>query len=263
MSLSQGLNMPKKAGVTRGRGSKRRGDISPSFKKKGSRIKDFYIRKGFTREHLADLLGVHVTAIYSWERGEYEPKPDTCIRLANLADGSEWEYAKDFLSWAGVELKTMEQIADNLSAERTTSSAVNVFIPSLELDTEQMQFPAALIDNPASTRFLFVPYLDEGIFKKGDIVLIDTLVTDIRKIADLEMIAVSVGDNKKAPFSLVIGRLAKQVSGTGEIYMLAREGAKSLFLADKERAYLPLLGRVVAWIRASDGSVKKIDKANQ
>ena len=77
--------------------------------RKGAFIKEFRESKGWSAEELAEKLGVNLTAVYSWERGEYHVSAENYIQLANLAAG-DWRYMNAFLSIAGVAPEALEAI---------------------------------------------------------------------------------------------------------------------------------------------------------
>ena len=53
-----------------------------------NRIKELRIEKGLTQAELAELLGVHQTAVGKYEREELEPNIDTLIKLSHIFEST-------------------------------------------------------------------------------------------------------------------------------------------------------------------------------
>src|SRR5216684_8863561 len=237
-------------------GRKRKGAPTAAERAEAATIRGFREAKNWTQEQLAKRLGLDgATAIYAWERAAYGPSPGTCIRLANLAVGVEWKYTEYFLSKAGVDLLTLEQIADKLPKGRALPSDANVEIYSLREPKEMLPFPRSLIPNEASTRFVRLRESFSDRIRQGDILLIDTLETDLRKLGEQSLVAISSGKDTDPDF----GFLNEQNATVDEIpvfhFMLTRPDGGDFFLGSSTGSRPPdlirenlVLGRVVAWI---------------
>jgi transcriptional regulator with XRE-family HTH domain len=237
-------------------------------KKKGTaevaaRIKAFRVDRGWSHAELAKILGLTgPNAIYSWENRQYDPSPETFLKLANLA-GSSWEYTKDFLRFAGVKVETLEQVGDRLRGERTFSAEENVFINALEKSAEALPFNAWMIANQASTRFLRLDGEDVHPFEVGDIVLVDPTETDLRKLNEDDFIAYSVEGHHH------IGFLTKSNAHPNETRFLLRRTAthRNIYMGDsmgsgpvKGIHGQSVLGRIVGWIRQPHAHPKRTQR---
>jgi len=88
------------------------------------RIKEARVKKGLSQNQLAKAIGVHVTNISRYERGENRPTSDVLTKLANeldvtadyLMDGSMDDKAQSSIS--DKELLTQFQKVSLLSNER-------------------------------------------------------------------------------------------------------------------------------------------------
>ncbi len=256
--------MSKKRGK-RTRHPVRQGGGSPAVEKaiptaaekaeRAAMIKGFRETKRWTREVLAERLGLDgVTAVYAWERAAYEPSAETYVRLANWSTGAEWKYMEWFLSRAGLDLRTLEQVADMLPKGRALPSDENIAIYSLQEPREVLSFPRALIANEASTRFVRLRESFRKRLRQGDMLLIDTLETDPRDLGEDCFVAVNSGKDNDPEF----GFLSEQNASVGEIpvshFMLKRLDGGDLFLGSSTGSRPPdlireniVLGRVVAW----------------
>ncbi len=96
------------------------------------------------QEQFAAALEVSKTAVSAWERGLYEPSPETYIRLGNLANCSEvlwfWEKAK-------IDRKVLLSVAGQLLRENDASPTHGQIasIPQLDVQTEVSPGTAARI----------------------------------------------------------------------------------------------------------------------
>ncbi len=238
-------------------GRKRKGDLTAAERAEAAMIRGFREAKHWTHEQLARRLGLDgATAIYAWERAAYGPAPGTYIKLANLAVGVEWKYTERFLSKAGVDLLTLEQIADKLPKGRELPTDSNVEIYSLREPREAaLSFPRSLVANEASTRFVRLRESFSERIRQGDIFLIDTSETDLRNLGKGSFVAISCGRDTDPDF----GFLSEQDATVGEIpvfyLMLTRPDGGDFFLGTSTGSRPPdlirenlVLGRVVAWI---------------
>jgi DNA-binding XRE family transcriptional regulator len=253
-------------------------------------IKEFRAAAALSREKLAARLGVGVTAVYAWERGAYEPSAEIYNKLAVMGSGIEWRFTEHFLSRAGLDERTIEHMAGQIRAMPPGF----VEIRCLEDESEKLQFPKSLLGNRELTRFIRVHQDDLTPVRPGDILLIDTADTALRKLDDGSFVAVSsVSTDRKSRLRL-IGFLQKQNAdtrgGSGFHFLLEIGGAHKVvklpprpatdidipnvpelhrrvataFLGfsvgdTEELAHegLTVLGRVVAWIAASGQDEKK------
>lgn len=51
-------------------------------KRRGELIRQTRKVQGVTAEELAEKVGVHLSAIYQWERGDFSPREDHQLRIA-------------------------------------------------------------------------------------------------------------------------------------------------------------------------------------
>ncbi len=71
------------------------------------RIKQARVKKGFSQSQLAKAIGVHVTNISRYERGENRPASDVLARLAN-----ELDVTSDYLMDGSMDDRALESISD-------------------------------------------------------------------------------------------------------------------------------------------------------
>jgi hypothetical protein len=167
-----------------------------------------------------------------------------------------WNYVEIFLSLGGLQRDTLEVIADSISQERSRLPLDNVAVRALS-GTEEIEFPAWMVINRATSRFVRLRQEHKSsVFTPGDIVVVDTSITDVRKLKGLVAAAFSTDD----PF---IG-IVEQESDAGldeplirfSLWLFDGEGDIPLieFHGDpvtQERQYRKVLGRVIAWVPAT------------
>lgn len=191
---------------------------APGKLEKAAMIKEFREAAALTRKQLAAILGLDgVTAIYAWERGAYEPSAEVYVKLAVSGSRLEWKYTEWFLARAGLDDRTLEQMADRLRPMPPGFVGVR----SLGDELEEVPFPKSLLGNWGSTRFTRVHQDDETRLRPGDILLIDTSETALRKLEEGSLVAVSSvstdytgSEPRKSRFRL-IGFLQKQNADAG------------------------------------------------
>lgn len=71
------------------------------------RIKQARVKKGLSQSQLAKAIGVHVTNISRYERGENRPASDVLARLAN-----ELDVTSDYLMDGSMDDRALESISD-------------------------------------------------------------------------------------------------------------------------------------------------------
>ncbi len=71
------------------------------------RIKQARVKKGLSQSQLANAIGVHVTNISRYERGENRPTSDVLTRLAN-----ELDVTADYLMDGSMDDKAQSSISD-------------------------------------------------------------------------------------------------------------------------------------------------------
>jgi transcriptional regulator with XRE-family HTH domain len=71
------------------------------------RIKEARVKKGLSQSQLSKAIGVHVTNISRYERGENRPTSDVLTRLAN-----ELDVTADFLMDGSMDDKAQSSISD-------------------------------------------------------------------------------------------------------------------------------------------------------
>jgi transcriptional regulator with XRE-family HTH domain len=71
------------------------------------RIKEARVKKGLSQSQLAKAIGVHVTNISRYERGENRPTSDVLTKLAN-----ELDVTADFLMDGSMDDKAQSSISD-------------------------------------------------------------------------------------------------------------------------------------------------------
>lgn len=233
-----------------GKGKAQAGRKPKATAEQAAKIKAFREGRGWSHAKLAEMLGLTTpNAIYAWENRIYGVSKDTFVKLANLTDQGEWDYTKEFLSWAGVEFKTMEKIADKIvGAERLSSAERNVLVHSLETSEDALPFNTWMLGSPASARFLRVTVHGKGRelikrigyattnaekdaadwkpFRDGDVILLEPLATDLRDVEEDEFLALFIAPDPSSKYSQYwhphIGHLSKQSVSSNEVYYLLK-----------------------------------------
>src|SRR5579859_1658128 len=154
--------------------------------KQAAMLKEFREASSLTREALAKRLGVGVTAVYAWERAEYEPSAAIYSKLVTSSTGVEWKYTKHFLSRLGFDDRTLQQIADRAR----DVPPMFVTIPYLRNEAEEILYPRSLLRDCESTRIVRVRGSDETYFGAGDVLLIDTSQIALWKMDEGSFVAV-------------------------------------------------------------------------
>jgi len=229
-------------------------------------------RKGLTQESFAKVLGVKQSAVSAWEQGVPPPSEQNYVRLGNAA--LSYEDILWFWRRAGLDVKVFERVADEALKSRSVPeslpSASLLRIKSLlEVGGEDLPFPASLIPNPLSTRFVRLPEpFASGEFphdfKQGDILLVDTSETDLREIDGGALVAMDFQQGKRpldadeSRYALSVGFLEKQDASVGDVstlhFMLRRPiGVDFIGSSVDSRPIEPVrerlvLGRVIAWV---------------
>lgn len=106
----------------------------------GERIKAIRKEKGFTQKHLAELTGLSVNAIQSYEYGKYEPKIPQIEKIAEALDVSPFDIMYD-VNQLQEDVKIFDQIIKRYGQE--TASTINDF---LSLDPEGQEKASEYID---------------------------------------------------------------------------------------------------------------------
>lgn len=90
---------------------------------------------GLNQQKFATALEVSKTAVSAWERGLYEPSPETYVRLGNLANSAEvlWFWEK-----AGIDKRIVLSVAGQLLRENDAppTSGQIASVPELDVRTE-------------------------------------------------------------------------------------------------------------------------------
>jgi transcriptional regulator with XRE-family HTH domain len=109
-----------------------------------TRIRALRAALGLNQDKFARALEVSKTAVSAWERGLYEPSPETYVRLGNLASCAEvlWFWEK-----AGIDRKIILAIAGQLLRENDASptSEQVASVPQLAVQSECSPETAARI----------------------------------------------------------------------------------------------------------------------
>ncbi len=270
-------------GRRKGSRSEKRPDLELAERVKRLRNQLSLKRKGLTQETFAKLLGVKQSAVSAWEQGTPPPKEGNYVRLGNAA--LSYEDILWFWQRGGVDVKVFERAADkalktrSLPVESLPVTSLLHVKSLLEVGGEEdLPFPASLIPNPLSTRFVRVPepFASNEFppnFKQGDILLIDTSETDLRKIGGGALVAMDFQQGKKpldadeSRYALSVGLLEKQDATIGEVstqhFMLRRPvGVAFIGSSVDSRPVEPIrehlvLGRVIAWIANPDARVRE------
>lgn len=107
------------------------------------RLKELRVKKGISQNELARIIGVHVTNISRYERGENRPTSDVLAKLANaldvtadyLMDGSMDDKAQSTIS--DKELLSQFQRLEKLPSEK--KAVVKELIDAFLLKTDLQQ----------------------------------------------------------------------------------------------------------------------------
>ncbi len=78
---------------------------------------------GFNQKAFAQALEVSKAAVSAWERGLYEPSPETYIRMGKLANRNDVLW---FLERAGLDRKLILSAAGNLLRENDTARILRI-----------------------------------------------------------------------------------------------------------------------------------------
>jgi DNA-binding XRE family transcriptional regulator len=152
---------------------------------------------GLSKEEFAVALKATRIAVRAWERGDYQPSADACMRIGNLAaqngdtDGALW-----FWQRAGMDAANLKRLLPALGkriSEAMASPVDVISVPllkSLAFVAEPLVAPASeildriplaagLVANPETTSFLRVSGGSRAAaFREGDLVALDSAERD-------------------------------------------------------------------------------------
>ncbi|SPE30106.1 Repressor protein C2 (modular protein) [Candidatus Sulfotelmatomonas gaucii] len=261
-------NVPGPRRKTRG---KKSADLELAGRVK--RLRERLTMQRLTQEGFARLIGVKQSAVSAWEQGAPPPSDQNYIRLGNAALSQEdvlWFWGR-----AGLDVKVFERVADEILESRSEtgeSLPINSLVyikPLLGTEGDDLLFPLSLVPNPLSTRYARIPepFVSNEFppnFERGDVLLIDTSETDLRKIDEGSLVAMDFQGGKRplnadeARFAFTFGWLEKQDATIGDVstlhFMLRRPFGDSFIgssvgslAVEPIRQHL-VLGRVIAWV---------------
>lgn len=90
-------------------------------KKIGNRIKEYRKKKGLTQEQFSEMLDLSTHYYSSLERGNYNVKPDTLVKIMNILDCSADDIFCDVVNKSSsVKSSELSEKLNNLPAEERT-----------------------------------------------------------------------------------------------------------------------------------------------
>jgi transcriptional regulator with XRE-family HTH domain len=162
----------------------------------GKNIAKLRATLGLNKEAFARELHVSSVAVMYWEKGR-SPSADTYIKLAKLAEEKEPALAAWFWEQAGLDKSALRAIVPVIAQSikkylGQIGRGETVPVPPMQRVLTGMEgadslpslpFPASLIPRPLTTEYALVsdPVM-QPLFELGDVLLIDTSETDLRKL---------------------------------------------------------------------------------
>jgi transcriptional regulator with XRE-family HTH domain len=146
------------------------------------RVKALRAMLGKTQGEFAKKVGVAQGVVSAWERSEYEPSPESYVKLAQLARYPESLW---FLERAGLSMETMVNIANRVLEERISKAVPDeiIHVPSITASEPSLILPTKFVGSSLALKYLKIePDLAGPILMAGDIVVIDTSNTDLQSL---------------------------------------------------------------------------------
>jgi transcriptional regulator with XRE-family HTH domain len=245
------------------------------------KIKALREATGMNQVAFAEALGVArslLAACESVSSKSRKPSTDMLVRLGSVAaEERRYDDAKWFWEKAGMSTSALDNLIDLRVREKAASAGDFIEISALDPAIKEIvPFPARLLKNPASTRFLrlrttrkvftiadteFGP--STAPFSAGDTLLIDPSKTDLRSIGQGALISVRIKARDGINYHEYAGTLNRVFFGDGNHYWLGMKDRNVLIGYSSRRSPREtdgpvvmvgldsrVLGCLVAWIRA-------------
>jgi transcriptional regulator with XRE-family HTH domain len=231
--------------------------VAPKKPNTAQRVTALRESLGINQAKFAKALGVTHPLVSQCESGDREPSTDMLIRLGKVAVNSgSYDDAKWFWEKAGLDMKTLDAFVDQHAKDHYAAAPEFVTVEPLEEGGETISFSARMLDHRASTRCVRLGH-SEPPFGRGDIILIDTHVTDLREAADGDIFAIQHGKAASSAFSLSIGVLVKKQVSAEPVFHFVIERPHGDLLIGSSRGdgdteiVIPVVGKVVAWMHGT------------